>query len=207
MPLADAYIDRIEFLKYLPQTDCGNCGAATCEAFVSGLKAGTDRAEDCPDVERDLYYPFQIALQADLILPQFPCLTTPRPGPTGLVEVNGPDEHSPVLISGNHVHTQDVLAAILGTTRRPFFLLFVDTKGDTVDMAVILNSLTPDGIAGAIVQSGIVERISHGEIVVPGLAAAMRDDLARATDLKVRVGPICAGELPLFFGASWVPPR
>ena len=65
MPLADAYIDRIEFLKYLPGTDCGDCGAVTCEAFVAGLKAGRNKAGDCPGVGQDLYYPFQIALQAE----------------------------------------------------------------------------------------------------------------------------------------------
>lgn len=205
MVLADAYLDRIDFLRYLPRTDCGDCGAITCGEFVEELKKGTKKVEDCPGIGEALYYPFATALQADRLLPQFPCLTTPRPGPVGLVEINTPGPNSPVLISGNNVHTQDILAAVLGTTRSPFFVLFVDTRGDTVDMAVILNHLTPAGITAAILKSGILERLVHVEIVIPGLASALSHEVAAAVGRQITVGPVCAGELPLFFGARWLP--
>ncbi|MBW1676597.1 MAG: hypothetical protein JRJ79_08325 [Deltaproteobacteria bacterium] len=38
MLLADAYLDRIDFLRYLPQTDCAECGDKTCQEFVQELK-------------------------------------------------------------------------------------------------------------------------------------------------------------------------
>ncbi|MBW2175318.1 MAG: hypothetical protein JRF64_12220 [Deltaproteobacteria bacterium] len=194
--LADNYADRIDFFKYLPQTDCRECGAGSCQEFVDDLKQGGKRPEDCPDISEGLYYPFQVALDADKILPEFPCLTAPRPGSTGLI--NTPDDASPILVSGNNVHTQDVITAVLGTTKSPFFLLFTDTRGDTVDMAVILESLTVDVISSEVVKSRILQRSSHQEIVIPGLASAM--------GWKVTVGPICAAELPLFFGERWLPP-
>jgi acetyl-CoA decarbonylase/synthase complex subunit gamma len=206
MPLADAYLDRIDLLKYLPQTNCGDCGDETCEAFAENLKQGIKKIEDCPGVSGDLYYPFQIVLKADRLLPGFECLMGPQPGPVGLVRVNAPDAQSPILISGNHVHTQDVLASMLGTTRSPFFVLFVDTRGDTVDMAVVLDSLTSEGIRQAVVGSGLLDSIFHHEIVIPGLASVMGDELSQATGWKVRVGPVCAAELPLFFGDRWLPP-
>lgn len=204
--LADTYVDRIDFLKYLPGTDCAACGAAGCKEFLADLKQGTKRLQECPDIPEGLYYPFQIALDADKILPEFPCLTLPRPGPTGLVEINGPDDTAPILISGNNVHTQDVITSILGTTRSPFFLLFADTKGDTVDMAVILKSLTVEGIRRDVVMSGILERTAHQELVIPGLASGIREDLRESTGCRVTVGPICVAELPLFFGERWLPP-
>ena len=204
--LADTYLDRIDFLKYLPQTDCGECGGISCQEFVKDLKRGSKRPEDCPDISESLYYPFQVALDADKILPEFPCLTAPRPGPTGLTEINTPDDASPILISGNNVHTQDVITSILGTTKSPFFLLFADTRGDTIDMAVILESLTVEVISREVVESGILQRTSHQDIVIPGLASSMHDELKESTGWKVTVGPICAAELPLFFGERWLPP-
>ena len=206
MLLADTYLDRIDFLRYLPQTDCVECGDKTCQEFVQELKQGRKKPADCPHLPESLYYPFQVALNADNLLPEFPCLTVPRPGPTGLVEINTPPDDAPILISGNNIHTQDVITSILGTTKSPFFLLFTDTRGDTVDMAVILNSLTAEVISKEVVKSGILERVSHQEIVIPGLASVMRDELKESTGWKVTVGPICAAELPLFFGDRWSPP-
>lgn len=206
MLLADNYLDRIDFLKYLPQTDCAACGAKTCEEFVEGLKRSEKGPQDCPDISESFYYPFQIALDAENILPQFACLTDPRPGPIGVVEINAPGNQSPILISGNHVHTQDVLTAILSTTRSPFFLLFTDTKGNTVDMAVIYRTMTAEQIRRDVQISGVFERASHQDIIIPGLAAAVGHELNQSTDWNVTIGPICAAELPLFFADRWLSP-
>ena len=204
MLLADNYLDRIDFLRYLPQTDCVECGAKTCQEFVEDLKQGRKKPTDCSHLSESLYYPFQVALSADNLLPKFPCLTVPRPGPTGLVEINAPGDDTPLLISGNNIHTQDVITSILGTTKSPFFLIFTDTKGDTIDMAVIYKNLTAEVMSKEVVKSGILERVRHKEIIIPGLAAAVGDELKQSTGWKVTVGPICAGELPLFLADGWL---
>jgi len=206
MLLADTYPDRIDFLRYLPQTDCTECGAKACQEFVQDLKQGQKKPQDCPHLSENLYYPFQIALNADNFLPKFPCLTAPRPGPTGLVEINTPDDDSPILISGNNIHTQDVITSILSTTKSPFFLLFADTKGDTVDMAVILKCLTVEVISKEVVKSGVLDRTSRQDIIIPGLAAVVGDELKQSTGWNVIVGPICAAELPLFLADRWLAP-
>ncbi len=204
MLLADNYLDRIDFLRYLPQTDCAECGAKTCQEFVVGLRRGRKKPTDCPDLSETLYYPFQVALSADNLLPKFPCLTVPRPGPTGLVEINAPGDDSAILVSGNNIHTQDVLTSILSTTRSPFFLIFVDTRGDTVDMAVIYERLTAEQIREDVQTSGVLDRTSRQDIIIPGLAAAVGDELKQSTGWKVTVGPICAAELPLFLADRWL---
>lgn len=206
MLLADLYVDRIDFLRYLPQTDCAACGAKTCKQFIEGLKHREKRPADCPDISESLYYPFQLALDADNILPKFPCLTDPRPGQTGLVEISTPGPDSPCLISGNNIHTQDVLTSVLSTTRSPFFLLFSDTKGNTVDMALIFKSMTAEQLKTEILDSGILDRFSRQDIIIPGLAAAVGDDLKRLTGWNVIVGPLCAAELPLCLADRWLPP-
>jgi CO dehydrogenase/acetyl-CoA synthase gamma subunit (corrinoid Fe-S protein) len=203
--LADRYIDRIDFLAYLPQTDCGSCGSPTCQEFVEALKQGNKKPQDCPDLSPSLYYPFEVALDADNLLPEFPCLTVPRPGPVGLVEINNPDKDSPILISGNNTHTQDLITSILSTTKSPFFVLFADTRGDTVDMAVILESLTEEVIRRGVVRSGVLEKTGHQEIVIPGLAHAVSDELGKSVGCNIIVGPVCAGELPLFLADRWLP--
>jgi CO dehydrogenase/acetyl-CoA synthase gamma subunit (corrinoid Fe-S protein) len=206
MLLADVYLDRIDFLKYLPQTDCGECGVRTCQDFVASLKSGEKRPQKCPGISQNLYYPFQIALEADKILPRFTCVTDPRPGPVGLVEINSPGNEAPLLISGNHIHTQDVMTSILSTTRSPFFLLCTDTKGHTVDMAVIYNTITAEQIRKDIQTAGIVEMAAHHEIITPGLAGVVSRELRQSTGWKVTLGPICAAELPLFLAEKWLPP-
>jgi CO dehydrogenase/acetyl-CoA synthase gamma subunit (corrinoid Fe-S protein) len=205
MLLADAYLDRIDFLRYLPQTDCGACGEKTCKEFVHGLKRGEKRPPDCPEMAASLYYPFQIALEADHTLPKFTCVTDPRPGPIGLVEINRPGKESPILISGNHVHTQEVLLSILSTTSSPFLLLFSDTKGNTVDMAVIFETLTAKQIRKDVQTSDVRDSISRKDVIIPGLAADVGHELKQSTDWDIIVGPVCAAELPLFMAERWLP--
>ncbi len=207
MLLADTYLDRIDFLRYLPQTDCTECGAKTCQEFVQDLKQGRKKPGECPHLSENLYYPFRVALDADNLLPKFPCLTAPRSGPTGLVEINTTDYDSPILISGNNIHTQDVITSILSTTRSPFFLIFSDTKGDTVDMAIIYKTLTAEQIRKDVQSSGVLDRTSRHDIIIPGLAGAVRDELKQSTGWNVIVGPICVAELPLFLADRWLAPR
>ena len=206
MLLADTYLDRIDFLRYLPQTDCAECGNKTCREFVEDLKETRKRPVDCPYISESLYYPFQLALDADNLLPQFPCLTVPRPGPTGLVEINTPDDDTSLLISGNNSHTQDVITSILGTTKSPFFLLFTDTRGDTVDMAVIHKTLTAEQITKDVQTARVLHRISRRHIIIPGLAATVGHELKQSTGWNIIVGPICAAELPLFLADRWLAP-
>lgn len=206
MLLADAYLDRIDFLRYLPQTDCAECWESTCREFVEGLKQEEKKPADCPEISEDLYYSFQVSLDADNILPKFACTTVPQPGPVGLVEINAPADDSPILISGNNIHTQDVITSILSTTNSPFFLIFADTKGDTVDMALIYETLTAEQIRKDVRNTGVLNRTSHQEIIIPGLASAMHGELRQSTGWNVIVGPVCAAELPLFFGDRWSSP-
>ena len=57
-----------------------------------------------------------------------------------------------------------------------------------------------------VAKSGIQKRVSHKEVVIPGLAAALSYEIEQSTDWKVTVGPICAAELPLFLADTWIPP-
>jgi CO dehydrogenase/acetyl-CoA synthase gamma subunit (corrinoid Fe-S protein) len=53
---------------------------------------------------------------------------------------------------------------------------------------------------------GVADRAQDSTLVLPGFAAGIRNELAAATGSPVEMGPVCAAELPLFFGGSWATP-
>ena len=50
------------------------------------------------------------------------------------------------------------------------------------------------------------ERLDHKEMTIPGFAKPLNGEIERLTGWDVNVGPICCGELPLYFGEDWVAP-
>jgi CO dehydrogenase/acetyl-CoA synthase gamma subunit (corrinoid Fe-S protein) len=57
-----------------------------------------------------------------------------------------------------------------------------------------------------IVDSGISKRLDHKEMVIPGFAKPLNREIERLTGWNVNIGPVCCGELPLYFGEDWVTP-
>lgn len=200
---ADLYLQRIDFLRYLPGSDCGECGASSCAGLIRGLKDGTLSPSDCPSLPDHRVAAFRLALRAREILPVVPAFELPRPGYPGLVEINNPLDDSPVLVSGNSQFTQEVVTTILGFTVSPFRILFVDCRGDTVDMAMIYQSLTVDRIYRALAGRESPGSGKLMELILPGFARELERPLIEQTGWSVQVGPICVAELPLFLGEQW----
>ncbi|MGD8254317.1 MAG: (Fe-S)-binding protein [Syntrophobacterales bacterium] len=206
MIVADLYLNKIDFLRYLPRTDCKECGEASCAAFVKQMKNGTRAPENCPYLRGNQLRAFYLAMTADQFLPQVPALELPRPAPEGLTEINQANEGSLLIVSGNSEFTQDVLTSIMAYTLSPFWLFFVDCRGDTVDMAMIYQSLKVEKITALLEKSKLNHSKAKREMILPGFASSLREPLARQTGWKVRVGPICIAELPLFLGDDWKVP-
>ncbi|MCG6946450.1 MAG: hypothetical protein LJE87_14040 [Deltaproteobacteria bacterium] len=207
MIAADLYLKRIDFLQYLPRTDCKECGEVSCAAFVKHMKNGTRTPDNCPSLKGNQVRAFYLAMKADQFLPQVPALELPRPAPEGLTEINQANERSLLIVSGNSEFTQEVLTSIMACTLSPFWLLCVDCRGDTVDMAMIYQSLKAEKIAAHLEDSQLNHEKAKREMILPGFASSLQEPLARQTGWKVRVGPICIAELPLFLGDDWeVPP-
>ena len=207
MITADLYLNRIDFLKYLPGTDCKECGESSCAAFEKQLKSESQSPSKCPFLNENEQRCFQLALRAERILPKVPALDLPRPTSSGLMEINRASENGLVLVSGNSQFTQEVLSSIMAFTLSPFWLLFVDCRGDTVDMAVIYQSLEPEKILASLKESRLYQGGERREMVLPGFASKLKAPLEQQTGWKIRVGPICIAELPLFLGDDWeVPP-
>jgi CO dehydrogenase/acetyl-CoA synthase gamma subunit (corrinoid Fe-S protein) len=204
---ADLYLDTINYLRYLNRTDCAECGVASCEEFIVALKKGGKRPQDCSSIRANEAYAFDAVEKIKELWPEVPLLVYPRPSHIGLFELNSPHAESLVLVSGNNDYTEQVLLTVLGTTMASFFVLFIDTDGNTVDMSMIYHTFTAERVRKAFHETRIEDKVSRKEVIIPGLAAPVKKDIETLTGWHVRVGPVCAAELPLFLSALWVPPE
>lgn len=204
MPLkADLYQDRIEPVRYFETRDCQRCGSHSCREWLQGLQKKAATTSGCPSLGPNEGHALEVFLALDRILPPVEITQHPIPGAVGLHEINEPDPTSPVLVTGNSAVTQEVILAILATTSAPFHLLFVDCQAYTVDMAVILGTFTPSRLDSALKEARLAQRLSHRKLLLPGLTAPLKEAMEEHTGWHVRIGPVCAGELPLLFKGLW----
>jgi acetyl-CoA decarbonylase/synthase complex subunit gamma len=204
---ADLYLERIDFQRYLNQAVCEDCGFPSCDAFIAAINDGTKNPGDCSFIHGNQAYALEAINAIKKSWPAVPLLMHPRPGFSGFIELNNPDAGSLVLVSGNNEYTEQVLMTVLGTTICPFYVLFADTAGNTVDMAMIYETLTAEKIRRGLEETGLEKKLQNGELIIPGLAAPLKKDIEKLTGCAVRVGPVCAAELPLFLSEIWIPPQ
>ena len=207
MAYSDVYLDTVDFLRYLKKTDCTQCGIESCEEFINALKQKIKEPKDCPFLSKNECYAFEVALKAKDLWPEVPLLTHPRPSLVGLVEINNATPESLVLISGNNDYTEQILLTTLGTTISPFFVLFVDTDGSTLDMSMIYKILSAERVHKVIKETDIQEKTKKREMLIPGFASPLKEEIEQLTGWQVQVGPICVAELPLFLSEIWTPPE
>ena len=203
---ANLYVDRIDLARYLTSEEVTLSGARDAKDLAARLQAGTLDLADCPFFSPTKRYALSLALRAAEVLPAVQSLELPRPVPPDLFELNEPGRDTPVLLTGNSEFTLTVMTGILATTISPFYLLLVDCRGDTVDMSMIYRSFTPQRLDQALDAHRLAERLSHRRLLLPGVLAPLKEELAAYTGWDIQVGPICAAELPLFLGEAWQPP-
>jgi CO dehydrogenase/acetyl-CoA synthase gamma subunit (corrinoid Fe-S protein) len=206
MLTAELYVDRIDIAKYLTREECEAAGVMEPVELVRRLREGELRLKDCPGFTLEKRYAISLALKASEILPPVQSLELPRPVPPDLYEINEPGADSPVLVTGNSEFTLTVMTGLLAATVSPFFLLLVDCRGDTVDMSMVYRSFTPQRLDQGLTANNLAARLNHKSLIIPGILAPLWEDLASYTGWHIKVGPICAAELPLFLKDAWQPP-
>jgi CO dehydrogenase/acetyl-CoA synthase gamma subunit (corrinoid Fe-S protein) len=200
--LADLYEEKIEIESYVSPNDCRACGFFSREEFLEKLRSGRLKPSHCK-MARMRFLSLLWAVRPNEILPEVEVIQLPAPGPTGLFPINHPGKDSPILVTGNSKITGEVLTAVLSTTLSPFWYLAVDTDGHTVDMAIVYKVMTAERVMKEISREGIDQTAPESILFLPGFAAAIRDKLADLSGRSVKVGPVCAAELPLFFGEEY----
>jgi len=199
---ADLYEKKIEIESYISSNDCRACGFFSRKEFLEKLRSGRLKPSHCK-MAKMRFLSLLWAVKPNEILPEVEVLQLPTPGPTGLFPINHPGKNSPVLVSGNSTITGEVLTAVLSTTLSPFWYLVVDTDGHTVDMAIVYKVLTADRVMKGIRDENLDRIAPESTLFLPGFAATIQDDLAELSSRSVTVGPVCAAELPLFFGEKY----
>ena len=203
---ANLYIDRIDLARYLTSEEVHLSGARDVNDLAARLQNGTLEPADCPFFGPAKRYALALALKAAEVLLPVQSLELPRPVPPDLFELNEPGPDAPIIITGNSEFTLTVMTGILATTISPLYLLVVDCRGDTVDMAMIYRSFTPQRLDQSLEAHKLAGRVSHRHLILPGILAPLKEELASYTGWEIIVGPICAAELPLFLGEAWQPP-
>jgi len=132
--------------------------------------------------------------------PQRPLMTT-----EGIYEIGGPDEHSPVLITTNFSLTYFIVSGEIETSRVPSHLLVMNTDGLSVMTAWAAGTFVSDNIAAFVKRSGIMDKVKHHKLIIPGYAAAesggIEDELK---DWEVLVGPREGAHIPAYL-KTWKP--
>ncbi len=203
MLYANLYTDRIDLARYLTKDECLHARVQDPEQLAQRLREGALLPEDCLFFSPQKRYALSLAIRAQETLPQVPSLQFPRPITPSLFELNEPDPGAPVLVTGNSEFTLIVLTGLLALTVSPFYLLLVDCRGDTVDMAMVYTSFTADGLKHALTSHDLAVKVNHNRLIIPGFCAPIKEELARETGWEIVVGPVCAAELPLFLGDAW----
>jgi CO dehydrogenase/acetyl-CoA synthase gamma subunit (corrinoid Fe-S protein) len=205
---ANLYVNTIALAPYLTPEECRGLGGADCAQVVARLQAGNLKPEDCRALSPGKRYALSLAVRALEVLPVVQSLELPRPVPPELFEINEPGSEAPVLVTGNSEFTLAVVTGLLALTVSPFYLLLVDTRGDTVDMSMVYRSFTSQRLDQGLEAHHLADKLRHRQLIIPGVVAPLKEELAAYTGWDIRVGPICVAELPLFLGeAYWQPPE
>ena len=182
--------------RYLPGRERAACGTGSWDEYAQMLVDGTARAAECEEISPRMAAALDAILSLDVHLPESDPMQ--QKIAEKLIELNSPNESSPVILTGNSIVTHRMLRLIFDAARVPAYAVPVDTNGLTVDNAVAVGAFTPMAVMRAITDSGIAARSSSRRIIIPGLAHASKSAIERITRWTVEVGPVSGFELPMY---------
>lgn len=131
---------------------------------------------------------------------------TPVQVEAGLKEINNPSNESPLFITTNFALTYYTVESDLTSGGIDSWLLVLDTGGLGVEVSVAGGQFTADKVKELIEKTGVLDKINHRYLVIPGLAARLQGAIEDETGLKVFVGPTDSGRIKGWLEKNW-PPR
>lgn len=121
-----------------------------------------------------------------------------------IYEVLKPGPDSPVLITTNFSLSYFCVAGDTEASRVPAYVIPVDTDGISVLTAWAAGKFTPETIADTIKKLGIMDKVNHKKIILPGGVAVLSGKTAELTGCEVIVGPGESSGIPSFFKKVWL---
>ncbi|MBU1340900.1 MAG: acetyl-CoA decarbonylase/synthase complex subunit gamma [Proteobacteria bacterium] len=117
----------------------------------------------------------------------------------GIFEIGNPDENSPVLVTTNFALTYFIVSGEIEASKVPAWLLIKDSEGLSVLTAWAAGKFGGDDVGMFVKKSGIMDKVKHTELIIPGYAAAIAGDIEEELPgWTITVGPREAAHLPAF---------
>ncbi len=117
----------------------------------------------------------------------------------GIFEINNPDENSPVLVTTNFALTYFIVSGEIEASKVPAWLLIKDSEGLSVLTAWAAGKFGGDDVGVFVKKCGIMDKVKHTELIIPGYAAAIAGDVEEELPgWTITVGPREAAHLPAF---------
>lgn len=120
----------------------------------------------------------------------------------GIFEIGNPDENSPVLVTTNFALTYFIVSGEIEASKVPAWLLIKDSEGLSVLTAWAAGKFGGDDVGAFVKKSGIMDKVKHTELIIPGYAAAIAGDIEEELPgWTITVGPRESAHLPGFLKA------
>ncbi len=117
----------------------------------------------------------------------------------GIYEIGNPDENSPVMVTTNFALTYFIVSGEIEGSRVPTWLLIKDSEGLSVLTAWAAGKFAGDDVGMFVKKCGIMDKVKHQELVIPGYAAAIVGDIEEELPgWTITVGPREAAHIPAF---------
>jgi acetyl-CoA decarbonylase/synthase complex subunit gamma len=195
--MAEIYPPEAEELsEFFPETDCGNCGFPTCIEFAEALLGKEVSPQKCPDLDDE--FADVLATIVELNKDPIPYNIMMEQEPCELIEINSPDEHSPLLVTCNFRESVRIMKEILEHTATQAFLLPTLTHGYSVDNAVHERLFKAMEVWKAMKENAVEEKVERFILIIPGLAESEKNSIRQMTRWDVMVGPVSGFLVPLF---------
>ena len=120
----------------------------------------------------------------------------------GIFEIGNPDENSPVLVTTNFALTYFIVSGEIEASKVPTWLLIKDSEGLSVLTAWAAGKFGGDDVGEFVKKSGIIDKVKHQELIIPGYAAAIAGDIEEELPgWTITVGPREAAHIAAFLKA------
>jgi acetyl-CoA decarbonylase/synthase complex subunit gamma len=153
-----------------------------------------------PRIGPELALPLLTARQNIYTDPQVPNAIEAK-----LYDVGGPGPDSPVLVTTNFALTYFTVEGEVERSKVPAYIAVIDTEGLGVLNAYADDRLTAEKIIKTVREYGVMDRVNHNKLIIPGLVAVLRMEIQEETGWEVIVGPEDAAGIPAFLKNEWKP--
>ena len=120
----------------------------------------------------------------------------------GIYEIGNPDENSPVIVTTNFALTYFIVSGEIEGCKVPSWLLIKDAEGLSVMTAWAAGKFSGDDVGVFVKKCGIMDKVKHTELIIPGYAAAIAGDVEEELPgWTITVGPREAAHIPAFLKA------